>query len=169
MNNQAVIRTALRVGVIAGIICVGWIVLLYATGQNPFGPKRLMSFFVSPAAAVWAEWQLRQRHRDLANLGRQLLVGVVTVGMTALLAGTGMYGVARVAGPGAIERNRREMEQVVRAERARFLKEKGGKEQYERTLAGIATTPQGLATDEFSKKLILGLLLAVPGAIFLRR
>lgn len=169
MNNQAVIRTALRVGVIAGVICIAWIVLLYATGQNPFGPKRLMSFLVSPVAAVVAQWQLRQRHRDVANLGRQLLTGLVTVGMTALLAATGMYGVARVAGPSLIEQNRREMEQVVRAERANFMKEKGGKEQYERTLAGIATTPQGLATDEFSKKLLLGLLLTVPGAIFLRR
>lgn len=169
MNKQAVLRTALRVGVVAGIVCVAWVVLLYATGQNPFGPKRLMSFIVSPVAAVVAEWQLRQRHRDVANLGRQLAVGLLTVLITAVLAATGMYGLARMAGPQAVERNRREMEQVVRAERANFMKEKGGKEQYERTLAGIATTPQGLATDEFSKKLILGLLLAVPGAIFLRR
>ncbi|GAB3839435.1 hypothetical protein GCM10028821_42570 [Hymenobacter jeollabukensis] len=169
MNNQAVIRTALRVGMVAGIICIAWTVLLYATGQNPFGPKRLMSIFVAPLAAVLAEWQLRKRHRELATLGRQLLVGVLTVVLTALLAATGMYGLARMTGPKLIEQNRREMEQVVRAERANFMKEKGGEEQYERTLASIAATPQGLAMDEFSKKLILGLLLAVPGAIFLRR
>ncbi|GAB2964669.1 hypothetical protein GCM10027048_37590 [Hymenobacter coalescens] len=169
MKNQAVIRTALRVGVIAGVVCIAWSVLLYATGQNPFGPKRLMSVFVPPVAAVVAEWQLRRYFAEGPGLGRSLLTGLLTVFVTALLSATGVYTLARVAGPELIEKNRQEMEQVVRAERANFLKEKGGKEQYERTLAGIAATPQGLATDDFSKKLLLGLLLSVPGAVFLRR
>lgn len=169
MNNQAVLRTALRVGFLAGILCVAWLLMLYVTGQNPFGPKRLMSVLVAPAAAVIAQWQLRKRHRQQASLGGQLLTGFTTVLLTGVMSATGMYTLARVAGPELLEKNRREMEQVVRAERANFLKEKNGRAQYERTLAGIASTPQGLATDDFSKKLLLGLLLAVPGAIFLRR
>lgn len=169
MNTQAVAKTALRVGLLAGLLCAAWLVILYAADQNPYGPKRLMTFFVSPVAAVVAEWLLKRRHREVATFGRQLLTGLLTVLVTATLAGTGMYSLARLTGLKLIEENRREMEQVLRAERANFLKQKGGKEQYERTLAGIARTPQELAMDEFSKKLLLGLLLAVPGAVFLRR
>lgn len=172
MNNQAVIRTALRVGVIAGVICIAWIVLLYATGQNPLGPKRLMSIFVVPAAAVMAQWQVRKHYRELASLGKQLLVGLIVAGLTAALSAVGVYSVARVGGEKLLQRNVTEATRIVEASRKQFSEKELSKAAYEANLRSVpvaAGTAQGVANEEFQKKLIAGLLIILPGAIFLRR
>ncbi|OON68419.1 DUF4199 domain-containing protein [Hymenobacter sp. CRA2] len=172
MNKQAVIRTALRVGVLAGLVCIAWSVLLYATGQNPFGPKRLMIIFVTPAAGVIAQWQVRKHHRAQATMGWQLLMGIVAVGLTAVLSAVGVYSVARVGGEKLMQRNLAEATQIVEASRKQFSEKELSKAAYEankRSLPVAAGTAQGVANEDFQKKLLLGLLLTVPGAIFLRR
>ncbi|RAK62974.1 DUF4199 domain-containing protein [Hymenobacter edaphi] len=172
MNNQAVIRTALRVGVVAGVICIAWTVLLYATGQNPFGPKRLMSILVAPVAAVVAQWQVRKQYREWASLGRQLLVGLVAAGLTAVLSALGTYSVARAGGEPLLRRNLEESTSIVRASRRQFSEKELSTAAYEanlRSLPVAAGTARGVANEEFQKKLIAGLFLILPGAIFLRR
>lgn len=172
MNKQAVLRTALRVGVVAGIICAAWVVVLYATGQNPFGPKRLMSIFVVPVAAIVAQWQVRKHYRDWASLGRQLVVGAVVVGVTAALSAVGVYSVARIGGEKLMQRNVAEATRIVEASRKQFSEKELSKAAYEANLRSVpvaAGTAQGVANEEFQKKLIAGLLIILPGAIFLRR
>jgi hypothetical protein len=172
MNNQAVIRTVLRVGLLAGAVCIAWAVFLYATGQNPFGPKRLMSTFVPPVAVVVGQWQLRKRHREQATLGRQALAGLVVAGLTAVVSAAGVYGLARVGGEPLLRRNLAEATRMLEASRKHFNEKQLTKAAYEANKSSLpvaAGTAQGVAMDEFSKKLIAGLLLTLPGAIFLRR
>ena len=172
MNKQAVMRTTLRVGLVAGALCVAWMVVLYATGQNPFGPKRLMSTFVAPVAAVVAQWQVRKHHRAQASLGWQVVVGLVAVGLTAVLSGVGAYSVARVGGEPLLRRNLAEATRIVQASRKQFSEKQLSKAAYEANLRSLPTaagTAQGVANEEFNKKLIAGLLIILPGAIFLRR
>ncbi|WP_165903825.1 DUF4199 family protein [Hymenobacter gummosus] len=165
-------RTALRVGLLAGAVCIAWTVLLYATGQSPFGPKRLMTIFVAPVAAVVAQWQVRKHHREQASLGRQLLVGLLAVGLTAALSAVGVYSVARTGGEPLMRQNLAEATQIVRASRKQFSEKELSQAAYEanlRSLPVAAGTAQGVANEDFQKKLIAGLLIILPGAIFLRR
>ncbi|WP_160328146.1 DUF4199 domain-containing protein [Solirubrum puertoriconensis] len=167
--NQAALRTAVRVGAIAGALCVAWVLMLYLTDQNPYGPKRLMTVFVPPIAVLVAQWSARKLATDQFGFLVALMTGVVTLLITASLSGLGVYTLARVGNPKLIEQNRAQMKKMIQAERANFLKEKGGKEQYERSLSGIASTPADLAQDDFNKKLLAGLFFFLPGAIFFRR
>lgn len=172
MSNQAVFRTALRVGLLAGALCVAWVVLLYATGQNPLGPKRLMTILAGPVAAVGAQWLVRKRYRPLASMGKQLLVGLLAVGLTAVLTAVGVYSVARVGGEKLLLRNVAEATRIVEASRRQFSEKELSKAAYEANLRSVpvaAGTAQGVASEEFQKKLIAGLLIILPGAIFLRR
>ena len=165
-------RTVLRVGLLAGAVCIAWTVLLYVTGQSPFGPKRLMTIFVAPIAGVVAQWQVRKHHREVASLGRQLLVGLVAVGLTAALSAVGVYSVARIGGEPLMQKNLAEATRIVQASRRQFGEKELSKVAYEanlRSLPAAAGTAQGVANEDFQKKLLLGLLLTVPGAIFLRR
>jgi Protein of unknown function (DUF4199) len=165
-------RTVLRVGLLAGAVCIAWTVLLYATGQSPFGPKRLMTIFAAPVAAVVAQWRVRKHHREVASLGRQLLVGLVAVGTTAALSAVGVYSVARIGGEPLMQKNLAEATRIVQASRRQFNEKQLSQAAYEdnlRSLPAAAGTAQGVANEDFQKKLLLGLLLTVPGAIFLRR
>lgn len=167
--NQAGLRTAVRVGGIAGALCVAWVLMLYFTDQNPYGPKRLMTVFVPPVAVLVAQWSARKHAPNKFGFLTALMTGVVALLITASLSGLGVYTLARMGNPKLIEQNRVQMERMIQAERANFMKEKGGKEQYERSLRGIASTPAGLAQDDFSKKLLAGLFFFLPGAIFFRK
>ncbi|AYA35778.1 DUF4199 domain-containing protein [Hymenobacter oligotrophus] len=169
MKNQAALRTAVRVGAIAGGLCVAWVLMLYFTGQNPYGPKRLMTMFVPPVAVLVAQWRARKQAPEQFGFSMALLTGVVTLLLTASLSGLGVYTLARTGNPQLIEQNRLQMKRMIQAERANFLKEKGGKEQYERSIRGIASTPSALAQDDFSKKLLAGLFFFLPGAVFFRK
>lgn len=94
---------------------------------------------------------------------------MLTVFLTATVSAAGVYGLARVAGPVAIQRHLAEMEHILEANKAEYLKQVNGKEQYERTRQNLARTPQAFAADDFKNKLLFGLLICIPGGIFFRK
>ncbi|MCB2377579.1 DUF4199 domain-containing protein [Hymenobacter sp. BT635] len=167
----SVLRTALRFGVGAGLLCTLWLVGLLLTGNDPFGPKRLMVIFLPPLAVVASQWMLRRiSPPEGPGLKRALAVGALTAFLAATTSAMGVYGVAQMAGPEQIEKSKAAMIKIAEGSRADYLRQPGGKEQYERTIQGLqSVNAQGMATDDFVKKLLFGLLLSVPGAIFLRR
>lgn len=169
-TTKPVLRTALLFGVGAGLLCVLWIIGLYLSGSNPYGPKRLMAIFVPPIAVILGQWQLRRSFKPegpgiLKSVGTGLLIAL----FTAVVSAGGVYAFARVTGPEPIARHLTEMRQLLEQSRPMFLKEKNGRKQYEQTYRGLAFSAQGLAADDYMRKLIVGILLSIPGGIFLRK
>ncbi|TGE15844.1 DUF4199 domain-containing protein [Hymenobacter elongatus] len=170
-SASSVVRTALRFGVGAGIVCSLWLVGLLLTGNDPFGPKRLMVIFLPPLAVIGSQWMLRRSSRPGGSgLKRTLAVGLLTAVVAATTSAVGTYGVAQLAGPEQLEKSKAAMLTIAAGSRADFLRQPNGKEQYDRTIEGLKSiNAQGLATDDFTKKLLFGLLLSLPGGIFLRK
>ncbi|WP_317128721.1 DUF4199 domain-containing protein [Hymenobacter fodinae] len=164
-----VLRTALLCGVLTGALCLAWVLFLYFTGSNPYGPKRTLSSFFPPIAAVISQILLRRYYINGPGLGRSIGVGLATSLIAAGIAAAGLYLFARMAGPELIAQHLTEARQLLIATKELYLKEANGRQQFEATLRNLATTPQGLAQDEFVKKLLLGIVLSIPGGVFLRK
>lgn len=152
------------------MVCIIWVVALYLTDNNPYGPKRLLSVFIPPLAALLCQWTVRRSFLPAgAGLRRVLLAGIMTTVVAAITSAAGVYGFARITGQAPIDRNLTEMKALLEASRDEFVKQAGGQEQYERARQNLAYTPQALASDDFEKKLLFGLLLSFPGAVFFRK
>ncbi|QNP51019.1 DUF4199 domain-containing protein [Hymenobacter qilianensis] len=169
-SKRLIVRHALRYGVGAGIICIIWVIVLYLTDNNPYGPKRLLSVFVPPLAALLCQWVVRRSFLpDGPGFRRVLMAGILTTVLAAVTSATGVYGFARATGQAPIDRHLSEMKALLEASKDEFIKQAGGQEQYERAQQSLAHTPQALASDDFEKKLLFGLILSFPGAVFFRK
>ncbi|WP_262922295.1 DUF4199 domain-containing protein [Hymenobacter sp. 5414T-23] len=156
-------------GVVTGALCLGWVLFLYFTGNNPYGPKRTLSDFFPPIAAIVSQVLLRRYFSDGPGLGRSVGVGVATSLISASVAAAGVYLFAKMAGPELIAQHLAEAKRILNATKEMYLKEANGRQQFEATLRNLANNPQGLAQDEFAKKLLLGFVLSIPGGVFLRK
>lgn len=168
---DAVWRLGLQFGIGAGILCALWLVFLQLTGNNPLGPKQLMGQLLVPMAAAGSQWLLR---RTLAparpGVGRALAVGGLTVCMAALLAAGSVWGLAQVMGEPALARNRTEMQEIIRVQQAIRPKEKRNAQFEAQEIRQVATLTSGnLASGTLTRVLLLGMLVAVPAGLFLRK
>lgn len=125
--------------------------------------------FVVGAVLLGQWWVRRYFHPDGPGLGRAIGMGILTALVAAVVSATGLYGIAQVAGPNAMQRHLVEMRQLLESNKDAYLQQRDGREQYEQTLQNLASTPQGLAADDLKNKLLFGLLISLPGAIFFRR
>ncbi|MBX0288795.1 DUF4199 domain-containing protein [Hymenobacter sp. HSC-4F20] len=164
-----VLRTAAVHGLITGALCIAWVLFLYLTDNNPYGPKRTLSDFFPPIAAVVSQVLLRRYYPAGPGLWKAIGVGIFTTLIGAAVAATGLYTFAHLTGSGLIEQHLVEARQLLASAKALYLKQPNGQQQYEATLRGLATTPAAFAQDEFAKKIIFGLLLSIPGGVFLRK
>lgn len=165
-----VLRTALRFGLIAGLLSTAWVAGLYLVGLNPFGGKRLATVLFAVAAVVVSQWWVRRYFQpEGPGLGRAFGVGLLTTICAAIISATGVYGIATVAGSQAIERHLTEMHQLLASNKDAYLQQKNGQAEYDRTLRDLARTPQGFATDDLKNKLLFGLLISLPSGVFFRR
>lgn len=151
-------------------MCVIWVIALYLTDNNPYGPRRLLSIFVPPLAVLICQWAVRRTFLpEGPGLRRVLMAGLLTAIVASVTSAAGVYGFARATGQEPIERHLVEMRALLAASKAEFIKQPGGQAQYERAWQSLANTPQALATDDFEKKLLFGLLVSLPGGIFFRK
>jgi uncharacterized membrane protein YqaE (UPF0057 family) len=172
MKRNAVLQTALRFGLGAGALCLLWTLFLYWTGQNPFGPKRGMSLLIPPVAVLLSQWFVRRYYAEGPGMGKALLTGVITAVVGAGLSALSVYSLARLANPQLLQQNYTEARTILQASRKELVKDKLTKEVYEenmRLLPQAAATPQGVANHDLTRKLILSLMLSLPGAIFFRK
>jgi hypothetical protein len=168
-SAQPVLRTALLFGTGLGVLALVWVFILMMTGSNPYGPRRLMTVPLVPIAVLASQWFVRRYYPSGPGIGKSILTGLLTALFASATSAVTLYGVARSANPVLLERNAEEAKQILQSARSYYLKQPGGEEKYKLDQQNIARTPQALAQDEFSKKLILGLLFAIPGGIFLRK
>jgi hypothetical protein len=169
-SSGMVWRLALRFGVGVGLLCSLWLLGLHLTGNNAFGPKRLMVQFTVPIAVVACQWALRRALLPgKPGFGRALAAGGLTTVIGAAIAAGSLYGLANGAGETAMARNRSEMLAIARAEREYLLKRAGSEAAYQQHLTQLSKlTVTDLAQNDFSKILMLGLIFGLPGAVFFR-
>ncbi|WP_262697272.1 DUF4199 domain-containing protein [Hymenobacter rigui] len=157
-------------GTITGLLCIAWVLFLYLTDNNPYGPKRTLADFFTPIAAVASQILLRRYYGEQGpGLGKSVGVGILTSVVTAMVAAAGMYTFSRLTGPELIVRHLAEARQMLEATKAMYMKQANGMQQYQATLRNLATTAAGFAQDEFVKKLLFGTVLSIPGGVFLRK
>ena len=168
---DAVWRLGLRFGVGAGVLCALWLVFLQLTGNNPLGPKQLMGQLLVPLLAAGSQWLLRRTLAPVRpGVGRALAVGGLTVVLAALLAAGSVWGLAHGVGDSALARNRAEMEEIIRVQQAVRSPEKRNAAFEAQELRQVdALTIGNLASGTFTRVLLLGMLVAVPAGLFLRK
>jgi len=152
-----------------GLLALGWVFILLLTGSNPYGPRRLMTVPLVPVVVLCSQWFVRRYYPRGPGLRKSILTGVLTALFAAAVSAATLYGVAQNASTALLEQNTAEARQILQNARSYYLAQAGGEAKYKLDQQNIARTPQDLAQDEFSKKLILGLLFAIPGGIFLRK
>lgn len=165
-----VTRLGVRFGAGVGLICALWMVGLQLTGNNGFGPKQLLAQLLVPLAAVASEWLLRRQLKpEKPGLGRSLGVGALTVLVAAVISAASVLGLAYGAGEAALARNRAEVLEIVRTQQRENPKVALSEQQRRQQLENVQRISVGdLAVSNFTQILVLGLVLAVPGGIFLR-
>jgi Protein of unknown function (DUF4199) len=169
-TSHPVLRTVVLCGTLTGLLCIAWVLFLYLTDNNPYGPKRTLSDFFTPVAAIVAQILLRRYYIPQGpGLWRSIGTGVGTTVLVAAVAAVGMYVFSQLTGPGLIAQHLTEMRHILESSKAIYLKQANGMQQYEATLRNLAATAVGFAQDEFAKKLLVGVVLSIPGGVFLRK
>ena len=164
-------QLALRFGVAGGILCAGWMLILLATGSNPFGPKQLLAQIIVPMLAVAAQWRLRQRLApERAGIGRQFTLGGLVVLLAAGITASSVVGLADGAGHDKLlTMTRQETLEIMRADmQARPKSQRDPAQEQQQLTALQQLSVADIAVNIFTKTLLLGLALAVPGGIFFR-
>ncbi|UOQ52625.1 DUF4199 domain-containing protein [Hymenobacter cellulosivorans] len=169
LSRPVVLRTAAICGVITALLCFLWVLFLYYTHNNPYGPKRTFSDFFPPIAAIVSQIWLRRYYDQGPGLLKAIGVGVLTTLIAAALAGVSLYMFAKNADPILIEEYLTEARQVIIAAKPLYLKQPNGLQQHAAMLKDLARTPAAFGVDEFFKKLVLGILVAIPVGVFLRK
>jgi len=170
-SSGQVTQLALRFGVGAGIACAVWFLFLQFTGNNPFGPKQLLGQFLVPLAAVGSQWVLRRLAAPgRPGAGRSLAVGGLTVLLAAAVAAGSVWGLAHGVDRSVLNRNQAEMAEIVRVQQEIRPKEKRNK-QFEalELRQAAAITVRDLVVGTFTRVVLLGMLVALPAGLFLRK
>ena len=170
-TGPLIVRLGLRFGVGAGVACAAWLLFLQLSGNNAFGPKQLLGQLLVPLAVAGGQWLLR---RTLAprppGVGRVLAVGWLTAAIAAMIAGSSVWGLAHGVGEPALARNRAEMMEIVRVQQEVRDKQKRNAQFEAQELKQMAELSTGdLALGTFTRVLLLGVVLAVPSGLFLRK
>jgi hypothetical protein len=161
-------RVAVQFGVGAGLLCGLWVLGLQLSGNNAFGPKRLIAYFAVPLLVVASQWRLKQALAPLkTGFLRAWAVGTMTAVVAATVTALAVLGVGELAGPAAMERNRQELLSIAKVERANIEK-LSGKAGYEAQLTYLGRiSVDDIALNDF-RTLLLAAFLALPGAVFFR-
>jgi hypothetical protein len=164
-------RLALRFGAGAGLVCAAWLLFLQWSGNNPFSPKQIMGLLVVPFVAAGSQWFLRRKMAPVRpGVGRTLAVGGLTVVLAALLAAASVWGLAHVVAEPVLAQNRRELIEITRVQQRLRPKEKRNAEFEKQELAQAANlSVADMARGTFTWTVLLGLMLALPSGIFLRK
>lgn len=166
-----VLRLALRFGVGAGVVCAAWLLFLQWSGNNPFSPKQIMGLLVVPFVAAGSQWFLRYKLSPVRpGVGRALAVGSLTVLIAASIAAASTWGLGYGVGEQELARSRNELIEITRVQQKLRPKEKRNVQFERQELRQAAELSiMDLARGTFTWTLLLGMLLAVPSGLFLRK
>ena len=169
MFDQQVGWTGIRFGVLAGLTCFALIVLIYLVGVNPYGEYRLLTLIFIPVFVFFGISYFKKFTDQQLGFVRAFRIGLSVTFYAALVSAMLLYAFGYVAGPEVMQEyigEVRGMMEATKAETIKIIGEKNYLDAYE--MAG-KTTPFDLASDEFMKKLFVGIIASLIGAIFFRK
>ena len=169
MFDQAVVRTGIRYGVLCALVSFAVTLVIYLSGENPYGQTSLFSLVVMPAF-IFMGCSYFKKYND-QNLGffRALRVALSITFYAALASAMFLYIFSVFAGFEVIQRHINEMKVVLETTRAETIK-LIGEANYKQTVEQLdKTTPYHLAADDFMKKLFTGLLISIVAAVYFRK
>lgn len=171
MFDQAIFRTGVKFGVLCGLAGFVVVLLLYFTGQNPYGQYNIWGWIFIPVAVFWGLSYFKRFNDQELGFVKALKVGFFIAFYAALSSAMLLYIFSAVTGIEPIERHIAEMKMVLESTREAALQSKVLSQQaYEQTYKDLdKTTPGMLAVDDFVKRIIVGLLAALVGAVFFRK
>lgn len=171
MYNQAVIREGLKYGVACALIGFAAMLILYFTGTNPFGAIVGLTIITLPVTIFFGVSQFKKYINPQVGFLQALSVALIISFSTALISGSLVFGLARLAGKPALDRHKAEMKAVLQTPNGKSKTlEIAGKENYEKALQDLEKiTPLDLALDDFYKKAGIGFILSIVAATFFRK
>jgi hypothetical protein len=130
-----------------------------------------MGLLVVPFVAAGSQWFLRSKLLPVRpGVGRALAVGGLTVLLAAIVAAASVWALAHTVSEQELARNRSELVEITKVQQRLRPKEKRNAEFESKELAQVATlSGNDLARQTFELTILLGLMLAVPSGIFLRK
>ena len=171
MFDQAIFRTGVKFGVLCGLAGFAIVLLIYFAGINPYGQMSMWSWVLIPVAVFWGLSYFKRYNDQELGFVKALKVGFFIAFYAALCSAMLLYVFSVVTGFEPIERHIAEMKAMLETTRDAALQSKVlSQEAYERTYNDLdKTTPGMLAVDDFVKRMVVGVLAAVVGAVFFRK
>ncbi len=171
MFDQAIVRTGIKFGVVCALAGFAIILLLYFAGLNPYGQNSMYTWLLIPVAVFWGLHDFKKYTDQDFGFFKAFKVGWSIAFYTALCSAMLLYVFSVVAGIEPIERHIAEMKVLLEATRDAALQSKVLSDAaYQETYKQLDnTTPYMLAMDDFVKKIFVGVLAAIVGAVFFRK
>ncbi|MGA0559050.1 DUF4199 domain-containing protein [Larkinella sp. VNQ87] len=157
--RHPLLKLPILFGLVAGVLCFVYFLVLYATGVVPLGNVRVPDFGFQIIMMVTAVWYYRKYiGKGFLHLWEALTICYVVNTVGALLTAWLIYFFVKYIDPTVFTRYLEDMRQLLISTKGRLV-DTVGQAEYLKALKNIdQITPETLVGDEISKKTVLAVL-----------
>lgn len=157
--NHPLLKLPVLFGLVAGVLCFLYFLVLYWLGIMPLGNVRVLDFGFQIIMMVAAVWYYRKNiGHGFLHLWEALTICYVVNTVGALLTAWLIYLFVQYVDPEVFTRYLAEMRELILSTKGRLV-ESLGQAEYLKVLKNVDTiTPETLVGDEISKKTVLAIL-----------
>lgn len=170
MFEQAVLRMAIRFGVLAALASGLIMVAVYWAGYNPYGQYAFYTLFLLPGFLIVGLASYKKYINPNLTFWKGLQISWLITLVAAVTFGMLIYVFSVAAGFEAIQTHIQEMKALMVESRTQFLKLPNGQQVYDMNYRELdRITPRSLVLDNFLKMLLIGFLFSFVSATFSRK
>lgn len=171
MFDQAILRTGVKYGVMCALATFLVVLILFFSGANPYGQKTMYGWVLIPGFVFAGLRYFKKFNDNELSFFKGLRVAWSIAFYTALCSAMLVYVFAVVTGFPPIEMHIKEMKAILDQSREAAMQSKVFSEEvFNQTYAQLdKTTPSILAADDFVKKMTIGFLSGLVGAVLYRK
>lgn len=171
MVNQAIFRTGIKFGAFSAVAGFAIVLILFFAGVNPFGQLSLWTWVFIPVFIFLGLKKVKKHHLEDFGFLNALKTGWAIAFFAALFSAILLYFFAIIGGQEVIQRHISEIKTLFESSRQAAMESKVlTKDAFDQTLRELDNTTAGtIALDDFFKKLVIGFLTAIIGAVFYRK
>jgi hypothetical protein len=168
--RKSFFEVALISGILTGLGCFLFLLLLYVIGLNPFGQYKLIYLPIYALGLVGGlKYFIDYRNGGYLNGGRSVLMTLIINFVAALTYATFIYVMLAYIDPTILVLHKQELTQLL----LRYKEEAGEQldiKNYEAQFASIKTiSARDIAIDEWIKTAAIGFVLAMATAVILKK
>ncbi len=170
MFEPAIVRTAVRYGILAALASILVVLGVYLAGGNPYGKAAFYSLFLLPVFLFLALAAYKKYADPNLKFWKGLQISWLTSFIAAVTFGLLVYLFAVVVGGEVIQTHIQEMKAMMEQTKDQFLKLPNGRQAYDLNYNALnQITPGSLVLDNFLKMLLVGFLFSFVSATFSRK